>query len=275
MPGSFFFERSRLEALASRYSRDFATAQPFPHVVIDDFLPPDVIKSLVEAYPETTSAWTRFDNTFEVKSTQRDEEAMPEAVRLVVQQFNGQVFLEFLERLTGIEGLLADPGLTGGGMHQISRGGWLKVHADFNEHAHLHVDRRLNALLYLNEDWDDSYGGHLELWNRDMSAMGARIAPIANRLVVFATTRTSYHGHPDPLACPPERSRRSLAWYYYTAPRRAFKWRHSTLFQARPDEPEVAQRVRAGRHPGRDLVLRLTPVALKNRYESIRRQARR
>jgi len=275
MPDPFFFERRQLLALAERLSSAFATAEPFPHIVIDDFLPPEVMRLLIESFPDATSAWTKFDSVLEVKFTQRDEEAMPAPVRHVVQQFNGQAFLEFLERLTGISGLLADPGLAGGGMHQIAPGGLLKVHADFNEHPHLHVDRRLNALLYLNADWEDSYGGHLELWKADMSAAEARIAPIANRLVVFATTRTSFHGHPDPLSCPPGRFRRSLAWYYYTAPRPMFRWHHSTLFQARPDESQVADVVRAGRHPARQLALRLTPVGLKERYQAARRRARR
>jgi hypothetical protein len=263
MSGSFFFERNQLEPLASKLSGDFATAQPFPHVVIDHFLPGDVITSLIDSYPEATSTWNHFDNPLEVKFTQDDEEAMPEPVRHVVQQFNGQVFLEFLNRLTGIDGLLPDPTLSGGGMHQIAPGGLLKVHADFNGHHELRVDRRLNALLYLNEDWDDAFGGHLELWNRDMSAPVARIAPIANRLVVFATTRTSFHGHPDPLRCPPGRFRRSLAWYYYTAPQPLFKWRHSTLFQARPGEVEVTKVVRSELRSARNIATRLLPESVK------------
>jgi hypothetical protein len=35
-------------------------------------------------------------------------------------------------------------------------------------------------------------------------------------MAMFSTTDYSYHGHPDPLSCPPDRSRRSLALYYYT-----------------------------------------------------------
>jgi hypothetical protein len=275
MSDPFYFDRSRLKPLADRLAPAFAAAQPFPHVVIDDFLPPEVITALVDCFPEATGDWTKFNTRFEVKFAQRDEEAMPKPVRHVIQQFNSQPFLEFLERLTGIKGLLPDPSLAGGGMHQIAPGGLLKVHADFNEHPHLHVDRRLNVLLYLNADWEESYGGDLELWNRNMTAMGARIAPIANRLVVFATTQTSFHGHPDPLTCPPGRYRRSLAWYYYTAPRPLFRSRHSTLFQARPDEPEIAKVLRAGRHPVRTIALRLTPVGFKERYEAARRASKR
>ena len=273
-PPPFFFERKQLQPLAERLAPEFASARPFPHVVIDDFLPKDVLVSLIDSYDEASGAWQEFDTRLEVKFAQRDEEAMPEAVRHVVQQFNGQVFLEFLSRLTGIPGLIADPGLVGGGMHQIAPGGLLKVHADFNEHPQLRVDRRLNALLYLNDNWDESYGGHLELWNSDMSARVHRIAPIANRLVVFSTTRRSFHGHPDPLTCPPGRYRRSLAWYYYTAPKPMFRFRHSTLFQARPGEHDIAAVLKTGHHPVRDLVLRATPVGVKDWFESARRRSR-
>ncbi len=237
---AFFFERSCLEPLATKLAASFLTAEPFPHVVIDDFLPSDVIRSLIDSYPIATADWTQFDDPFEkVKFTQSDEEAMPGLIRHILQQFNGQVFVEFLEQLTGIKGLLPDPHFEGGGMHQIASGGFLKIHADFNEQSRLGVDRRLNALLYLNEDWEESYGGCLELWNKDMSAASQKIPPISNRLVIFATTRTSFHGHPDPLTCPEGIYRRSLALYYYTASKRIFKWRHTTLFQLRPDGGDV------------------------------------
>ena len=271
----FYFERRHLEPLAVRLAPEYASASPFPHVVVDDFLPTGVIAALIESYEAAPETWHEFNSRLEVKRTQRDEEVMPAAIRHVAQQFNSQVFLEFLERLTGIEGLLSDPSLAGGGMHQIAPGGLLKVHADFNEHHHLRVDRRLNALLYLNEDWQDSYGGHLELWNRDMSTAVRRIAPLANRLVVFNTTRWSFHGHPDPLTCPPGRVRRSLAWYYYTAPRPMFRRRHSTLFQARPGEDDIAAVVKAGRHPLQDFALRVTPVRVKDWFESVRMRSRR
>ena len=87
-----------------------------------------------------------------------------------------------------------------------------------------------------NEDWDDVYGGHLELWDRNMSNCARRILPEFNRLVVFSTTDYSYHGHPDPLNCPPGRARISIAQYYYSAGRPAAErsGTHSTTYKKRP-----------------------------------------
>ena len=58
--------------------------------------------------------------------------------------------------LTGVGGLVPDPHLHGGGQHQIRPGGKLAIHADFNRHPKLNLDRRLNLLLYLNRGWRSS-----------------------------------------------------------------------------------------------------------------------
>ncbi|TYO60757.1 2OG-Fe(II) oxygenase, partial [Bradyrhizobium hipponense] len=146
--------------------------------------------------------------------------------------------LGFLERLTGIEGLIPDPYLLGGGLHMIPRGGRLAIHADFNIHKKLRLDRRLNLLLYLNYDWKEEWGGALELWDKDVKTKERAYLPIANRMVVFSTTDTAYHGHPDPLRSPKGKYRRSIALYYYTngRPEDERSADHSTIFRMRPNE---------------------------------------
>ena len=137
-------------------------------------------------------------------------------------QLNSASTLKALERLTGEGPLISDPFFEGGGIHQIERGGYLAVHSDFNTPRHLPIFRRLNLLVYLNHNWEPSYNGELELWSRDSKEKIKSVAPIANRAVIFTTDATSFHGHPVPLSCPPDRTRRSLALYYYsvTAPER-------------------------------------------------------
>jgi hypothetical protein len=139
-----------------------------------------------------------------------------------------------LQELTGIkETLLPDPYLEGGGYHEIKPGGLLKVHADFNKHQFTMLDRRINLLVYLNKDWEESYGGHFELWNTKMTKSYRKVLPVFNRLAIFSTTDFSYHGHPDALSCPPDRSRKSIALYYYSNGRpksEVSEKPHSTLF---------------------------------------------
>jgi Rps23 Pro-64 3,4-dihydroxylase Tpa1-like proline 4-hydroxylase len=127
--------------------------------------------------------------------------------------------LRFLEDITGIAHLIPDPYLEGGGFHSIGAGGFLKIHADFNWHAKLNLHRRLNVLLYLNSKWSEDWGGDLELWDQDMTRCVKKITPVINRLVIFSTTDSSFHGHPDPLMCPSDVIRKSIALYYYTAGR--------------------------------------------------------
>ena len=233
---AFALSEADMTVLADSHADEYRNADPFPSIVLDNFLPGDVLREMIDDYPSVThGVWHQFNDPREVKFALADETVMPASLRAILRELNGHVFVNFLERLTGIDALVPDPHFVGGGLHQILPGGLLKVHADFDMHPHLHLHRRLNALLYLNEDWEESYGGALELWNLDMSHATRKIAPVANRLVVFSTTETSFHGHPDALTCPPGRARRSMAWYYYTAPQGERRG-HDTLFQERPGE---------------------------------------
>jgi hypothetical protein len=236
---SFSFDPLGLEALAEARGDGYRNAEPFPHVVIDDFLPRSVIDDLQAEFPRPGDLdWTRFSTRQEQKLASDDTDHMTPVIKHLLREFNSATMVNFLERLTGITGLVPDPHYWGGGLHQIERGGHLAIHADFNWHEQLRLDRRLNLLLYLNDDWQAEWGGALELWEQDMSASNKSILPLANRCVIFNTTDHSYHGHPDPLACPPDRTRQSLALYYYTngRPRGEASASRSTLFQPRPDE---------------------------------------
>jgi hypothetical protein len=236
---SFAFSAEHLAELADQFGSGYRHADPFPHTVIDDFLPRQLIDDVQAEFPQPDDLeWQRFNSRQERKLASADTERVAPVIKNLLLAFNSATMLTFLEHLTGIEGLIPDPYFWGGGLHQIERGGHLAVHADFNWHEQLRLDRRLNLLLYLNDDWQSDWGGALELWNQDMSACARRILPLANRCVVFDTTDRSYHGHPEPLACPPHRTRRSLALYYYTNGRPAGEATETrtTAFQARPNE---------------------------------------
>jgi Rps23 Pro-64 3,4-dihydroxylase Tpa1-like proline 4-hydroxylase len=206
--------------------------------VIDGLFPDSVLEGVLEEYPEASDEWRVSSNKQSRKfgAGVKELELGP-VTRNVLAELNSSAFMEFLQTLTGIEeGLIPDPHFAGGGLHQILPGGFLEVHADFNRHPRFDLDRRLNVLLYLNKDWQPEWGGQLELWDPTMTRAEQVIDPVFNRTVIFSTTDTSYHGHPDPLRCPEGRSRRSLATYYYSNGRpedENAEW-HSTLWQQRP-----------------------------------------
>ena len=111
---------------------------------------------------------------------------------------------------------MPDPHLSGGGLHEIKKGGILKVHTDFNKHPKNNLDRRVNVLIYLNKNWKKEYNGCLELWDKEMIKCKQKIIPNFNKMVIFSTTDFSNHGHPEPLKCPKNKSRKSLALYYFS-----------------------------------------------------------
>jgi Rps23 Pro-64 3,4-dihydroxylase Tpa1-like proline 4-hydroxylase len=125
--------------------------------------------------------------------------------------------LKYLEELTGIDNLIPDELLMGGGLHKITSGGKLSYsHADYNLHPVKKLYRRVNLLIYLNKDWKEEWGGNLELWDKEYYKLDVSVEPLFNRAVIFTITSESLHGHPVPLNTPENVSRNSIALYYFT-----------------------------------------------------------
>ena len=237
----------RLTAEADAMAEQFQNASPFPHIVIDNFLSEEFVHRLNNNFPDISAKKKAGSGHIPVylddgseaqlgKEWLSRERLVPFIYRRLYWELNNNPFVGLLEKITGIPGLIADPHLAGGGVHSTKTGGYLKVHADFNKHPTLALDRRLNLLIYLNEDWLPEYGGDLELWTTDMGTCVEKIAPVAGRCVIFRTSSTSFHGHPHPLACPPDRTRRSIALYYYSngRPQEEGSEEHGTLWQSTP-----------------------------------------
>ena len=221
---STIFDYEKLFQLADGHNTDYASAAPFPHIVLEDFVPAQYFEKVLAAFPapETTNEWRKIHAQSQGQDMQFNklglalEQLFDPVIRNLLWEMNSGSFLSFLEQLTGIGNLLPDPSLRGGGLHQVLPGGMLGVHADFTRHPVYQLDRRLNILLYLNKNWQDEYGGHLELWDREISHCVKRIRPNFGRCVIFNTDATSFHGHPEALTCPEGMTRKSIALYYYT-----------------------------------------------------------
>ncbi len=235
-----------LQKNTTRWSAEYKNNDPFPHIVIDDFICGAKLEEILANLPAQNQPMRRRPNTAHLadgrpaqlykKSYADTEVSYP--LRQLLWQLNSGAFIGWLEQVTGIDGLLPDPTLDGAGVHVTDPDGLLRIHADFNRHPKYHLDRRINLLLYLNKDWDESYGGALELWNKAMTSCEKSVLPIAGRCVIFSTTSHSFHGHPTPVACPEHMSRRSIALYYYTNGRPVEEQNeaHSTLWQELPGE---------------------------------------
>lgn len=224
----------KLNYHAGALRQQYEVADPFPHIVLDGLFDDQALDAVLREFPSPDDMqWVQFDNPLEKKLGYfYGRSAISETIRDFLEAMNSFEVLLWLEELTGIDGLIPDPYFGGGGVHQIEPGGFLKVHADFNVHPKLKLDRRLNMLIYLNKNWKEEYGGHLELWDRDQRSCRHRILPLFNRTVIFSTTDTSFHGHPHPLTSPPGITRKSVSLYYYTAgrPAEGRSVAHDTIF---------------------------------------------
>lgn len=196
----------------------FPSAHPYPHVVVDALLRPGLAEAAGAAFPGPEAPlWTHYRHVNEDKLGSPRRAQYPQAVEDVVAALQTPAFVSWLSRLTGIPGLFPDPELEGAGMHRSGPGGFLHVHTDFQRHHHHPSWRRtVNLILFLNPGWDPAWGGAIELWTPDMQHCGRTVPPRANHAVIFRSDDRSFHGHPEPLRCPPERARKSLALYYYT-----------------------------------------------------------
>lgn len=230
------FDEDRYAALAVASCDKFRSNQPFPHIVIDNFLPEDLALLVAEGYPDpsnSSAAWKTHANENVVRRFVEDVGSMTTAMRLFANAVVSKPFLLFLETLSGIDCLLPDPYFIGGGAMVTGKGEFLKIHADFNWHHKLQAHRRLNALFYLTPNWQKEWGGALELWSKDMCERVHSVLPEFNRLVVFEVTDDANHGQPEPLNTPPNVLRRVFSSFYYTTRHNEQEWNapHFTLYK--------------------------------------------
>lgn len=237
-----------LYELAERMSPEYARADPFPHAVLDGLFASSELEAVADEFPDPDdSVWKTYTAPAEAgKQEASSEPTWGPRVRALVEYLRSSEWIGFVERLTGCSGLVADA--HGGGMHQSTAGARLDVHADFNRHPELDLDRLVNAIVFLNPRWTADAGGCLELWGSHGCVRS--IVPELNRCVIFSASETSFHGHPVPVAggldpaTGQPRRRRSVAVYYYgrregeRPPAHSTVWFRAVADQLSQDPPE-------------------------------------
>jgi Rps23 Pro-64 3,4-dihydroxylase Tpa1-like proline 4-hydroxylase len=220
----------------------FETATPFKNVVIEDFLVPEFADRLLADFPafDRTQALNEF-GLVGGKAVNERLEAISDSYRLLSRYIQSAEFLQLASNLTGIPDLLPDPNLFGGGTHENRHGQDLDPHVDFNYDPASGLHRRVNLLIYLNKDWDEAWGGAIELHSNPRKPETNQITaftPDFNRCVIFETNEYSWHGFPR-INLPEDKrhlSRKSLSIYLYTRTRPADEIapEHSTFYVHRP-----------------------------------------
>lgn len=228
--------------------------KPFSYLIHDGFFKKERAAEILDAYPKIDkSHWqgTTYINQ-KNKFTLTKFGTKHPVLQSVFDELNDEKFLMVMSQITGIKSLLGDEELFGGGLHQSIKGAFLDVHVDFNIHSKTKYHRRMNAIIYLNQDWKEAYNGNLELWDMKSKKMIENIAPAFNRLVVFETNEVSFHGHPKPLNTPDNVSRKSLAVYYYTKDRdiKEVAEDHNTIFFNTEGFSGILKNIRSGIRAG-------------------------
>jgi hypothetical protein len=267
---NYQWDRNALITLGKEDHSAYAANTPFSHIVIDEFFDQHTLDGVL-AEVDALDRSKRYAKFLDRETGHNKFAFLPDVVGCntarLTQYLNSGPFLAYLENLTGISNLIADPSFFGGGLHWIENGGYLEIHADFNHLRKYNLARRINLLLYLNKDWKDEYNGQLELWDRATMTKGKAVAPLFNRAVIFSTVKEALHGHPTPLAAPPGFARRSLALYYYTNTWDAAVQAHTTLYYV---SQKHKVRIRVSRIV-RGLILDLIPPIFRKAVRAIKR----
>lgn len=208
-----------LESYIRKKKYIYQSGKPYPHIVIKNYFDKNFLSKVLDEFPNLSkiSSSKNYNNKNEIKFSNNKKKNFKKNTKILFKFLNSKLFLNFVQNLASInEKLLPDFELNGGGLHEIKRGGVLKIHTDFNKHPYKNIDRRINVLIYLNKQWKKNYGGNLELWNKSMKKCVKKIAPNFNTMVIFSTNDFTNHGHPNPLKCPETISRKSIATYYFS-----------------------------------------------------------
>lgn len=213
---------------------EFASALPFKNICIDNFLDDELADKLCESFPPLETMKKQYNGLNEKKAEDSDSVNINSNFRLLKESLHAKPFINLVERITGIKNLITANDKRGYGMHQGGKGSFLDVHIDFNIHPLLNIHRRLNLIIFLNKNWEEEWGGHLEFWNKDVTQCIQRHLPIHNRCIIFETNEISFHGY-SKISVPTGVSRKSFYNYYYTTIAQPINY-HDTIFKTRPDE---------------------------------------
>ncbi|SMO43340.1 Proline 4-hydroxylase (includes Rps23 Pro-64 3,4-dihydroxylase Tpa1), contains SM-20 domain [Thalassovita litoralis] len=233
-PSTLLLSSDKAREIGRSHAEAYQSGQPYHHICIDNFLPETVVDHVIADMAHLPQSESNFSRPQENLKSSFNPDRLPDFTRHLFNSFNSRHFIFFLEEMTGIKGLIPDPYFVGAGIHKTLNGGHLDIHADFNVHKAMRLERRLNVLIYLNKDWQPEYGGSFEVWDNDMTRKMASFTPTYNRMVCFSTGSDTFHGNPEPVNHPDGEPRLSIALYYYTATWDDTRIEHTTLFKPRP-----------------------------------------
>ena len=195
-------------------NKNFINAQPYEHIVIDNFLNDEYISNIEKEFPENYDDWFKYNNPLEVKYAYDNIGNLKKNTEFLFYILSSPQVINLFRKITGINNLNYDEYLHGAGIHAHPRNGKLAIHLDYEKHPISGKERRLNLILYLNKEWKEEWLGSTELWNQDVTECIFKSPIKFNSCLIFRTNDISWHGLPEPIKCPEGVFRKSLAYYY-------------------------------------------------------------
>ncbi|MBA2746547.1 MAG: 2OG-Fe(II) oxygenase [Flavisolibacter sp.] len=240
------------EKILDQWANAFNAARPFRFLVIDNALQESHVEKLAAAFPSLSKMSVNYKGMNEHKSEHSDFDALDPGFNTLKKLCSESSFLRVIEKITGMKEIMTIHDRYGYGLHQGGSNSFLDIHVDYNLHPLEKKQRRLNLILFLNRDWEASWGGALEFWNQDVSECKHAILPLFNRVVLFECNEYSYHGY-SKINCPESVTRKSFYHYYFTEPEKKLLF-HDTLFKTKPKEPFTKRVVVRIKETGKNLV---------------------
>ena len=218
----------KIEEIKSAFNR----STPFKHVVIDNFLNIDFARNITENFPSIDSMKTKYKGLNENKAEDSSFENFSESIQALHFFIGSSYFNNWISKITGFSGLQVIDDRLGAGLHQGGNNSFLDIHIDYNIHPVRKLHRRLNLIIFFNEEWQTNWGGLLELW--DKRNCFEKISPLFNRMVLFECNEISYHGY-DLITCPENITRRSYYHYFFSEVPKGLSY-HDTVFLLKPND---------------------------------------
>lgn len=219
----------------------FLNAQPFEHVVIDNFLEESFAEKISNLFPNFNNQWNIYKNPIEVKYTYDNINLLDVELKNYFYYLSTEEITNLIKSISNINNLEFDEYLHGAGLHLHPRYGRLNIHLDYEKHIYSGKERRLNIILFMNKEWDTNWNGANELWNNDVTKCIAKTEVKFNRAILFKTNDISWHGVPDIIMCPHDIHRKSIAYYYVSLlniQKTEEQYRKKAKFIKRPQDPE-------------------------------------
>jgi hypothetical protein len=220
------------EATLQELHLNFINGKPFPYLYIDDFLATSLAGSLSANFPSLSEMDILYEGLNENKGEHSNFETLHEDFTELKRILSSETFIKKIETISGINDLAVINDRYGSGLHQGGNGSFLDIHIDYNLHPLKKKQRRLNLIIFLNENWEKEWGGYLEFWNATGTECIAKIEPKFNRCVLFICSNISYHGYSQ-IRCPALVTRKSFYLYFFSNPEKKLFF-HDTVFATSP-----------------------------------------